>query len=76
MIETTAFKLLNGGEVIVEYDYEKCSECGQPKVIIKIGATKAIIEKLGEKKKPKYKIERITDMEQIKQNIKNACKED
>ena len=38
MIETTTFKLLNGGEVIVEYDYEKCTECGQPKVTIKIGA--------------------------------------
>ena len=45
MKETTTFKLKNGGEVIVEFDYEKCPECGQPKVTIKIGAVLDVYDK-------------------------------
>ena len=39
MIEKSTFELKNGGQVIVTYDYDKCTECGQPKVVIYIGAT-------------------------------------
>ncbi len=37
---------------------------------------KAIMDKIKEEEKPKYKIERISDIEQIKQNIRDICKED
>lgn len=56
MIETATFCLKNGGVVIVEYDYEKCAECGQPKITIKLGAELSLENMNDDKPKDKYKL--------------------